>query len=210
MSSEAHLRDAGLPVREFAELPEEEDQRLELSRGRVVREPAPGPRHGYLTGRLHRVLSTFAEEEKRGLVFVDTGFALSIHERIVRVPDVAFVSSDRIPEEGLGDRFWEIAPDLAVEVVSPSNRVSEMQQKALDYLDAGTRLVWFVDPAERTATVYRSRDDIRILAGDAVLEGQDALRGFRLPLEELFRGPPGPSPRRPPGSPGPSSRSGEG
>lgn len=208
MSSEAHLRDPGLPVREFAKLPEEEAHRLELSRGRVVREPAPGPRHGYLTGRLHRLLGTFAEENERGLVFVDTGFALSMDERIVRVPDVAFVSSDRIPDEGLGDRFWEMAPDLAVEVVSPSNRASEMQQKALDYLDAGARLVWFVDPAERTVTVYRSRDDIRILAGASVLDGQDALPGFRLPLEDLFSGLSGPRHPRPPGPSGPSSRSG--
>lgn len=188
MTADPGLREAGLSVEEFAALPAEEGYRLELSRGRLVREPAPGPRHGHLTSRLARLLDTFVDEEGLGLVFVDTAFTLSADERIVRVPDVAFVSSERIPEEGLTDRFWELAPDLAVEVVSPSNRVSEMQQKALDYLDAGAALIWIADPAERTATVYRSRSDIRILSDDEVLEGDDVLPGLRLPIVELFAG----------------------
>lgn len=111
---------------------------------------------------------------------------LSTDEEIVRVPDVAFVSSARVPPEGLTDRFWELAPDLALEVVSPSNTVSAMQRKALEYLDAGTRLVWVVDPAERTVTVHRSRDDIRIVSGAEALDGEDVLPGFRLPLGKLF------------------------
>lgn len=186
MTAEPGLRDAGLSVDEFAARPEEEGYRLELSRGRLVREPAPGPRHGHVAGRLDRALGSFVEEKGLGLVFVDTAFTLSTRERIVRVPDVAYVSAERIPEEGLGDRFWEVAPDLAVEVVSPSNRVSEMQQKGLDYLDAGSRMIWIVDPAERTVTVYRSRSDIRILDHDDVLEGDDVLPGLRLPIAELF------------------------
>ena len=100
---------------------------------------------------------------------------------------MAFVSSGRIPEEGFTDRFWELAPDLAVEVVSPSNRMSEMQQKVIEYLDAGTRSVWVVDPSEHTVTVYRSRSDIRILEGDGVLEGQEVLPELRIPVAGLFR-----------------------
>jgi len=186
MTTKPKRRDGGLSVEEFASLPEEEGYRLELSRGRVVREPASGPRHGHLTGRLYRALAAFVEDEGLGIVFVDTAFVLSAEEEIVRAPDVAFVSSESVPPEGVTDRFWELAPDVAVEVVSPSNTVSAMQRKALEYLDAGTRLVWVVDPSERTATVHRARDDIRILAGDDVLEGGEMLPGVRLALADLF------------------------
>lgn len=186
MTTKSKRVDERLSVDEFRSLPEEEGYRLELSRGRVVREPAPGPRHGWIALRLGRRLADFAEDEGLGLVFVDTAFVLSAAEEIVRAPDVAFVSSGRVPPQGVTDRFWELAPDVAVEVVSPSNTVSAMQRKALEYLDAGARLVWIVDPAERTVTVHRGRDDIRILAGGDALEGGATLPGFRLALTDLF------------------------
>ena len=179
--------DRSLSVEEFWALPEEEGFRLELSRGRLVREPAPGPRHGHLSLRLGRLLSSFVEKRDLGFVFADTAFALETEQRTVRVPDVAFVSRERVPEEGLTDRFWELAPDLAVEVVSPSNLASELQQKALDYLRAGARLVWIVDPAQRTVAVYRSRLDIRVLVEGEVLEGDDVLPDLRVAVEEIFR-----------------------
>lgn len=175
-----------LSVQDFIDLPEEDGYRLELSRGRLVREPGPGPLHSQVTGRLFVTLWTFVERKGLGLVFVESAFTLANDEAIVRVSDVAFVSSERIPEEGVTHRFWELAPDLVVEVVSPSNRVSEMQQKTMEYLRAGTRLLWIVDPSERTVTVYRSRSDIRILEADDVLAGEDVLPGLRIPVAELF------------------------
>ena len=187
MATETKADDRILTADEFWELPEEEGYRLELSRGRVVREPAPGMRHGQVAGRLYRRLWRHVEREGRGLVFFDTAFALTADLRTVRVPDVAFLSQDRIPEGGLSDRFGEGAPDLAVEVVSPSNRASEIQRKALEYLDAGARLVWVVDPAERTVAVYRSRSDIRILGDQDVLEGDPVISDLRMPVGELFR-----------------------
>ena len=186
MTTRSKSLDERLSVEEFESLPEEDEYRLELSRGRIVREPAPGPRHGWIALRLGRRLAAFAEDEGLGLVFVDTAFVLSAAEGIVRAPDVAFVSSERVPPQGMTDRFWEVAPDVAVEIVSPSNTVSAMQRKALEYLDSGARLVWVVDPAERTVTVHRGPDDIRILAGGDTLEGGDALAGFSLVLGDLF------------------------
>jgi len=186
MTVRADVQDVGrLSVEEFMALPEQDGYRLELSRGRVVREPGPGPLHGHVAGRLYRTLWSFVEEKGLGLVFFDTAFTLDAEEGIVRVPDVAFVSSDRIPEQGLTARFWELAPDLVAEVVSPSNRVSEMQQKAIDYIDAGTRSIWVVDPSEQTVTVYRSRSEIRILEGGDALEGEDVLPGLELSVAEL-------------------------
>jgi Uma2 family endonuclease len=183
----------------FSSLPEEEGWRLELSEGRVVREPAPGMRHGHLASRVAALLRRFGEDRGLGLTFVDTGFTLASDPptvrvpdvafvSTVRVPDVAFVSTDRVPGEGLTDGFGEGAPDLAVEVVSPSNSASGIQRKALQYMDAGARLVWVVDPAGATVTVYRTRSDIRILAGDEVLSGEDVLPDLQVPVSELFSG----------------------
>jgi Uma2 family endonuclease len=85
------------------------------------------------------------------------------------------------------DRLGRTPPDLAVEIVSPSNRAAELQERVLDYFDAGIRLVWVIDPSSSTVTVYRAHADIRLLRGDDELDGGDVLPGFRLPLGELFR-----------------------
>jgi Uma2 family endonuclease len=79
-----------------------------------------------------------------------------------------------------------MAPDLAVEVVSPSNTSAEILGKATDYLDAGSRLVWVVEPVSRTVTEYRSRDRIRLVQGDDLLEGYDVLPGFSVSVAEVF------------------------
>lgn len=167
-------------------LPEEDGYRLELANGLLVREPAPGPRHGQVVARLLATLWNFVDQEELGVVFVETAFTLAADGPIVRVPDVAFVSAAHIPADGVTDRFWVLGPDLVVEVVSPSNRMSEMQQKIIEYLDAGTRVVWIVDPSKHTVTTYRSRSEIRILVTEDVLEGQDVLPGLRIPVSELF------------------------
>jgi len=186
MTAETQLRDRVLTAGDFAALPEEDGYRLELSRGRLVREPAPGLRHAEVAGRVYRLLWRAGEEEGVGRVLFDAGFILAEDPPTVRVPDVSFVASGRILDVDAGDGFGRGPPDLAVEVVSPSNRVSDMQRKALEYLDAGARLVWVVDPAERTVTVYRSRQDIRILQGSDALGAPDLIPTIRVPVEELF------------------------
>lgn len=175
-----------LTLGDFAGLPEEEGWHLELSAGRLVREPAPGARHGNLAVRFAGLLHRVGEAEGLGVTFVHTGFALSRDPDTVRVPDVAFVSRERAPEEDPGDGFWELAPDLVVEIVSPSNSASDIQTKAVEYLEAGIRLLWIVDPATRTVTAYRSRSDIRILREGDVLEAGEVLPGLSLELGELF------------------------
>jgi Uma2 family endonuclease len=115
----------------------------------------------------------------------DTGFILSRAPDTVRAPDIAFVAEGRF-ETGLPFGYVPFAPDLAVEIVSPSNTASELQAKVLEYLEAGTRLVWVIDPRRETVMVYRSRDDIRILGRDDELDAADVLPGFKLALSELF------------------------
>lgn len=174
-----------LTADQFAALPgDADDSRLELVRGRVVREPPPGPEHGWLDVRLAARLLGFVEAAEAGVVLSNTGFVLATDPDTVRGPDIAFVSRERMPS--LGRKYWRMAPDLAVEILSPSNSASEIQEKVLEYLAAGARLVWIVDPARRTVTVYKSARDIRILAVGEDLTADEVLPGFRLPLASLF------------------------
>ncbi|MFW6200077.1 MAG: Uma2 family endonuclease [Gemmatimonadota bacterium] len=167
-------------------MPDEEGYRIELSGGRLVREPAPGPRHGNVAIRIASLLHRLGQQGGHGLAFVDTAFTLARDPATIRVPDVAFVSRNRVPESGLGDEFWQMAPDLAVEILSPSNSSSEIQKKSLEYLEAGARIVWIVEPGQHTVTILRSRSDIRILTGDETLDGGDVLPGLEVRVGDLF------------------------
>jgi Uma2 family endonuclease len=173
-------------IEEFERLPER-DWRTELVQGRLVREPLAGYEHGLLANRISFLLTAFVREHRLGDVLTaETGFVLSEDPPTVRGPDVAFVAAERVPTEGPPAGFARFAPDLAVEVVSPSSRLSEVQDKALDYLDAGARLVWVVEPRARRVMVYRSRSDIRVLGLEEELDGGSVLPGFRLPVREIF------------------------
>jgi len=176
-----------LTLTEFIALPEEDLVRMELAGGRLVREPAPGFRHGRVAARINRILWEAGEGAGQGQVFFDMGFLLTRDPPTVRVPDVAFVSAGRLAEQATDDDvFLAIAPDLAVEVLSPSNSASEIQRKAVEYLDAGARLVWIVDPSAATVTVYRARDDIRVLGLGETLDGTVAITDFVVEVAELF------------------------
>lgn len=174
-----------LSVEEYARLQETEEYRSELVRGELVREPRPGPRHGRTQARLAERLNAYVEKEGLGAVFTDVGVEIPGQPRTVRGPDLAFYVSDRLPDP-LPDGFLDAAPDLAVEIVSPSNSVSELLDKVTEYLQAGTHLGWVVDPGSRTATVYRSRDDIRILTEEESLDGAEVVPGFRVTVSEIL------------------------
>jgi len=174
-----------LTVEEYAHLVEPDDVRSELVRGKLVREPRPGARHGWVQPRLARLLARHVEEMGLGgAVFTDVGIVLSRDPPTVRGPDVAYVSQPRLPEV-LDDAFLEVVPDLVVEVVSPSNRTGETQEKVAEYLDTGARLVWVVDPGAGIATVYRSLQDAEVVRAQGVLDGGDVLPGLRIPLSDL-------------------------
>ena len=179
---------AELSIEEFEGLPESDEYRSELVRGRVVREPRPGPYHGGAQARLSYQLIKFVEVAGYpGVVFSDVGVVISRRLRTVRGPDVAVYRAERLPHPWPRRGFLEVIPDLAIEIVSPGNTVSEIVEKVMEFLDAGARLVWVVDPAGRTATIYRSRRDIRIVPEDGDLDGEDVLPGFRVPLSEILR-----------------------
>jgi Uma2 family endonuclease len=186
MAGEAAKTTELLTLEEFERLPEEDAYRLELVRGRVVREPPPGAPHGWLVRRLFRALDAYVEEHGLGIVINETGFLLSVYPPTVRGPDLAFISAENLPREGIPEGYWTKAPDLGIEVLSPSNTAVEIHEKVLDYLTAGTRLVWVVDPHTRTVIVYSLRHEGRLLKLGDDLEGGDVLPGFRIALANLF------------------------
>jgi Uma2 family endonuclease len=178
------LGTALLTIEEFERLPDD-GWRVELVRGHVVREPPTGFEHGGVAFRIGSLLVRFVDEHALGeVVGTEAGFILFDEPPTVRAPDIAFVREDRLGFDP--KRFAPLAPDLAIEILSPSNTMSEIHDKVQDYLDAGSRLVWVVDPASRTVTVYRSRQEIRLLTEDEEIDGADVLPGFRCRVSELF------------------------
>jgi Uma2 family endonuclease len=174
-----------LTLQEFIELPEEDGWRDELVRGRLVREPAPASQHGRVVVRLGRFLDEYADAAG-GLVVADTGYILERRPpATVRVPDLSFIARDRTAGYPASE-MRDVPPDLAVEVLSPSNRPAEMRQKIADYFAAGLRLVWVVDPHRRTVAVHASPTEAHVLPAHATLDGGAVLPGFRLPLATLF------------------------
>jgi Uma2 family endonuclease len=145
-----------------------------------------GYAHGSIEIRIARALANFVEAARLGDVLgAETGFHIASDPDTVRAPDVAFVCSERIPSER-PEGFFQGAPDLAVEVLSPNDKASEVNAKVQDWLDAGCRMVWVVDPATKTVSVYRSRTQIEVLGVSDTLPGGDVLPGFSLPLVEIF------------------------
>lgn len=174
-----------LTLDEFERLPEGE-HRLELSRGVLVREPQPGAGHGVVVVNLLLRLAEWVHGRELGRVIVEAGFLLVVDPPTVRRPDAAYVSFQRWPAGSVPEGFWPFAPELAVEVVSPSNAAAEMQDKVLQYLESGTRIVWVVHPKTRTVEVWRPGADVRILREEDVLDGGDLLPGFEVDIERLF------------------------
>lgn len=162
--------------------------RTELVKGELIEMSPAGAEHGKLAMRLGRFVGNFVADHDLGEVYAaETGFTIAQNPDTVRAPDVTFVAKERIPMEGEPRGFWVIAPDLVAEIISPSDRASDVQDKVTDYLTAGVRLVWLVDPQARTVTVYQSLHRIQILLAEETLTGEDVLPGFELPLSQLFQ-----------------------
>jgi Uma2 family endonuclease len=153
----------------------------------LVSEPIPLPRHGQLQARLARFLSEYADAHDLGVVLTGAGFLLSEDPDTVRGPDVAFVRRDRYDPDEAARTFFRGAPDLAVEILSPSNRPAETHAKVADGLTAGAALVWVIDPARRSAYVYRTLLDRQTIEEGGALDGGEVLPGLVMRLEELLR-----------------------
>src|SRR4051794_20330640 len=152
----------------------------------VLVEKAMGFKEACLAGALLALLRDFVVPRNLGLVSGADGM-VRLFPDLIRIPDVAFVAWDRIPGGRMpADPVPQLAPDLAVEVLSPGNTVAEMARKRLEYFRAGVRLVWLVDPEARTVTVYNAPEQSRRLDESQELDGGDVLRGFLAPIPSLF------------------------
>jgi len=163
------------------------EDRLELVRGKVSELSPAGFEHGLIAAALLRMLGNFVSERGLGyVVSTETGFVLARDPDTVRAPDVAFVSAERVAATGLPVGFFDGAPDLAVEVVSPTDASEAVEAKVLDYLEAGSGEVWVVHPARRTVRIAGTRDRSRILRAGDTLDGGEILPGFAVQVEDLF------------------------
>ena len=158
--------------------------KYELVDGQIRMSPA-GSRHGRVCMRLGARLNAFVEERNLGDAFESsTGFRLPGGN--VRVPDVSFVALGRFPGDRPPVGFPDLAPDLAIEVLSPDDRSRDVLDKVGEYLQAGVRLVWVLDPERRTAAVHRSLTEVRKLGPNDSLDGEDVVPGFRCRLADVI------------------------
>lgn len=158
----------------------------ELVRGvLVVREP-PGSWHSHLAARLTFLIGQHVYPRGMGMVFAqDAGFLIGRDPDTVRAPDVAFVTAARAARVGRHG-YLPFAPDLAVEILSPGDRPGEVLGKVAEWLRAGTRLVWVIDPDRGVAHVHRADGSIAIIHRDSALDGEDVLPGFSCPVTDVL------------------------
>ena len=157
----------------------------ELVDGELVLKMAGGRRHGRVALEVGGLIGIYVEQERLGEVYATgTGFILARDPDTMRVPDVSIVRADRLPDEEEG--FLPLAPDLAVEVVSPNDRPGEVHEKVEQWLAAGTRLVWVIWPETRSVTVHRADAERRILHEDDEMTGEDVIPGFTCRIVEFF------------------------
>ncbi len=183
--SRVEPKDRLYTAEEYARLPDYPDARDELVRGQRVREPLPRPIHAQVQARLCELLGAHVRAHRLGFVGGETGFKLERDPDTVRGPDVAFLSRARVGDT-IPEHWPEHGPDLAVEIRSPSDRRRGLAEKIGQYFAAGTRLVWVVDPKRRTAVVYHSPDDARVLRVCDALDGEEVVPGFRCEVRDLF------------------------
>lgn len=169
----------------FWQLPEH-GLRSTLVRGELIETMPPGGNHGTLAVRVCMRLAQWAEAGLHGVVGVESGFILARSPDTVRAPDVFFIRTAHLPPTGIPEAFWEQAPDLAVEIVSPAETADEIREKVRDYLAAGTAVVWVFYAGTAEVLVHTPNDRITVLSGDAVLAEPTLLPGFQCSVRTLF------------------------
>jgi len=180
-----------MTAEELMELPKD-GFRYELINGELEKMPSPGPPHGRIAFRLNVCLGSFILDHELGEGFAnDTGFKLTSNPDTVLAPDFAFVTNERYREGSKTEGYWPGPPDLAVEVLSPSDRPGKVKLKISRWFSFGTRQVWIVDPKHSTVTVYRSPSDVTTFSGSDDLEAQDLFPGLQLSLDKIFGPAPG-------------------
>jgi Uma2 family endonuclease len=166
-------------------LDNDDHHQYELVQGELRQMSPASPRHGEYEGQLFYEIFHYLKAHPIGRVYPgDTGFTLQTAPLTIRSPDIAFVSQERLPVDRSG--FPALAPDLVVEIISPSETAKSIAEKVSDYLQAGTRLLWLVYPERQEVQEYRPDQPFHIYRIDEELDGREVLPGFRYTLRELF------------------------
>ncbi len=165
----------------------EDGYRYELVKGEIRKMSPAGSEHGAIIVNLTLLLAQHVKANQLGVVFgAETGFKIARNPDTVCAPDVAFVRRENVPETGIPKQFWEGAPDLAVEVLSPSDAADYVEEKVDEWLRTGAGLVWVISPKRRTVTVHRSLNESMTLRENDELTGEDVVPGFRCRVAEIF------------------------
>ncbi len=176
-----------LTAEEFSRLPNPPDgSKQELVKGEIVTMPPPGFAHGVCQMRISGILDQHARSHRLGRMAVESGLITERNPDSVRGPDISFWSFERLPPEQTPQGYPEVAADLCVEVLSPSNRPKDIREKIVEYFARGVRLVWIVDPEDRSVVVYRSPKEGCILHETATLSGEEVLPGFSCCVGDFF------------------------
>ncbi len=161
--------------------------RYELIRGELKQMTPAGSEHGRIIINIALSLGQHVKQNKLGTLFgSETGFKIASNPDTVRAPDVPFVNQERLDQIGNIKEYWPEAPDLAVEVISPSDTYNEVEEKVFEWLEAGTRMVIVVNPRNHIVSVYRSLTDIVMLTENDTLDGGDVVPGWTIAVKEIF------------------------
>lgn len=161
--------------------------RYELIKGELITMSPSGSEHGAVTVNLTVLLGQHIKTNKLGVAFgAESGYRLESNPDTVRPPDFSFIVKERIPASGVPKTYWQGAPDLAVEVLSPDDSPRKVEKKTSDWLAGGAREVWNVNPKNRTITVHRSPTDATVLSENDELDGGALVPGFRCKVSEIF------------------------
>ena len=178
-----------MTAEELMELPDD-GFRYELINGELEKMPPPGSPHGRIAFQLSVYLGQFVLEHELGRGFTEIGFKLTSNPDTVLAPDLAFLTNEHFAKGRDTEGYWSGPPDLAVEILSPSDRPGKVKQKIARWFSFGTKQLWIADPKHSTVTVYRSPSNTTTFSGSDYLEAQDLFPGFRLSLNKIF----GPTP----------------
>lgn len=165
----------------------DDSYRYELVKGVLRKMPPAGFEHGIRSVKIGSLLHVHVEKHGLGYVCAaETGFTIARNPDTVRAPDAAFVRREFIEKQGIVKGYWEGAPALAVEVISPSDTYTEVAEKVEDWLTAGCAMVWVINPRRETVEVHRPGEECTVLSVGDTLEGGNVVEGFRCEVEELF------------------------
>lgn len=190
-----NLKDRIATLEEFEEMMadpkkgKELPEHLEIVEGIVVKMSPSKPRHGSTASRIHALLAHYVYSNDLGEMYIaEAGFELKEEPLTLRCPDVAFLTKENIPTLEEEDDFVKGAPDLAIEVISPSNTAVEINDKIGEYFEAGSKLIWVVYPNRKTVQVHKvGSNSVTILSAEDEITGEDVVPGFSCKVSQFFR-----------------------